>query len=76
MLQVKTYYEEGTPVCFSRVSSLSSLHSGEAQGGVDPGRPLMLQSIEESDKGQMSTSVIENKNIIGMKTALVDRDQR
>ena len=27
--QTCTYYEEGTPVCFSRVSSLSSLHSSD-----------------------------------------------
>ena len=76
VFQVKTYCEEGTPVCFSRVSSLSSLHSSEAQDSVDQGRPVMLQSIDESDKGGLSTSVIENKNAIGMKTALVDRDQR
>ncbi|KAK7095933.1 hypothetical protein V1264_005287 [Littorina saxatilis] len=74
--QMKTYCEEGTPVCFSRVSSLSSLHSSEARDSMDQGRPVMMQSIEESEKGEMSTSVIENKNAIGMKAALVDRRNR
>ncbi|XP_071115935.1 adenomatous polyposis coli protein-like isoform X2 [Haliotis cracherodii] len=64
MDQPKTYCEEGTPVCFSRVSSLSSLHSSEARDLPEShvGRhQLVLSSIEESEKGEaMSTSVIEN----------------
>ena len=46
--QVKTYCEEGTPV-FSRVSSLSSLHSSEAADRQDPSkRPAgPLESIDE-----------------------------
>ena len=32
--QTRTYHEEGTPVCFSRVSSLSSLHSKSVMSGV------------------------------------------
>ncbi|XP_067659901.1 adenomatous polyposis coli protein-like isoform X2 [Haliotis asinina] len=62
--QPKTYCEEGTPVCFSRVSSLSSLHSSEARDLPEShgGRHhLVLSSIEESEKGEaMSASVIEN----------------
>lgn len=75
--QVKTYCEEGTPVCFSRVSSLSSLHSSESRDNQENGRHLeVLQSISETEKGNlMSSSVIENKNAV-VKTALVDRDTR
>ncbi|XP_078329489.1 uncharacterized protein LOC111111223 isoform X2 [Crassostrea virginica] len=53
--QVKTYCEEGTPICFSRVSSLSSLHSSEAQDRqVDSHRSILqntrgLHSIDEND---------------------------
>lgn len=60
--QTKTYCEEGTPVCFSRVSSLSSLHSSEAADrqekrsqGLPPQGPL--QSIEESE--DISNSVVK-----------------
>ncbi|XP_025084132.1 adenomatous polyposis coli protein-like isoform X3 [Pomacea canaliculata] len=74
--QVKTYCEEGTPVCFSRVSSLSSLHSSEARDSQDHGKQMVLQSIDETEKNDaMSTSVIENKNA-AIKTALVDKDTR
>jgi hypothetical protein len=48
--QIKTYCEEGTPICFSRVSSLSSLHSTEAQDrGVQSSSTQVshLQSINE-----------------------------
>ncbi|KAH3746759.1 hypothetical protein DPMN_181175 [Dreissena polymorpha] len=47
--QTKTYCEEGTPVCFSRVSSLSSLHSSEANDRAErvPNGPLTR--IDESD---------------------------
>ncbi|GFS20768.1 adenomatous polyposis coli, partial [Elysia marginata] len=33
--QTKLYCEEGTPTCFSRVSSLSSLHSSEARENAE-----------------------------------------
>ena len=36
----------------------------------------MLQSIDEAEKGEMATSVIENKGAISVKTVLVDRDHR
>ncbi|XP_052692702.1 adenomatous polyposis coli protein-like isoform X2 [Crassostrea angulata] len=53
--QVKTYCDEGTPICFSRVSSLSSLHSSEAQDRqVESHRSNFqntrgLHSIDEND---------------------------
>ena len=56
--QTKTYYEEGTPVCFSRVSSLSSLHSSEAADRQDKNRPSgPLQSIEEAE--DMNSSIVK-----------------
>ena len=56
--QTKTYCEEGTPVCFSRVSSLSSLHSSEAADRQDKSRPQgPLQSIEEAD--DMNNSIVK-----------------
>ncbi|XP_064596590.1 adenomatous polyposis coli protein-like isoform X2 [Liolophura sinensis] len=47
----KTYCEEGTPICFSRVSSLSSLHSADARDRHEgPGKHgCELQSIEEGE---------------------------
>ena len=64
MDQMKMYCEEGTPVCFSRVSSLSSLHSSEANDrnekrppGTIPQGPL--QSIEESDDMNSSMSKMQ-----------------
>lgn len=45
------YCEEGTPVCFSRVSSLSSLHSTDAHDHPDNNQnrgDLTLQSIDEN----------------------------
>ncbi|KAK6178499.1 hypothetical protein SNE40_013282 [Patella caerulea] len=63
MDQTKTYNEEGTPVCFSRVSSLSSLHSSEARDHPD-NRANVLQSIEENEKSDaMTGSVIEKSSI-------------
>ncbi|XP_061185422.1 adenomatous polyposis coli protein-like isoform X2 [Saccostrea echinata] len=56
--QVKTYCEEGTPICFSRVSSLSSLHSSEAQDRqVESNRSNLrnsrgLHSIDENDSAK------------------------
>lgn len=47
--QVKTYCEEGTPVSFSRVSSISSLHSSDANDHELQPRPNVLQSIEENE---------------------------
>ena len=56
--QTKTYCEEGTPVCFSRVSSLSSLHSSEAADRQDKNHPQgPLQSIEEAD--DMNNSIVK-----------------
>ena len=56
--QTKTYCEEGTPVYFSRVSSLSSLHSSEAADRQDKSLPQgPLQSIEEAD--DMNTSIVK-----------------
>ena len=56
--QTKTYYEEGTPVCFSRVSSLSSLHSSEAADRQEKSRPQgPLQSIEEAE--DMNSSIVK-----------------
>ncbi|KAH9509711.1 hypothetical protein Btru_044318, partial [Bulinus truncatus] len=73
MDQTKTYCEEGTPVCFSRVSSLSSLHSSEAREGEGPSRlagtmadKMELENIEEVETPDaMVISVIENKQIAG-----------
>ncbi|KAJ8311478.1 hypothetical protein KUTeg_010833 [Tegillarca granosa] len=51
--QIKTYCEEGTPICFSRVSSLSSLHSSEAQDRQENKlKQTSLQSIEETERGK------------------------
>lgn len=56
--QVKTYCDEGTPICFSRVSSLSSLHSSEAQDRqVESNRSTLrntrgLHSIDENDSAK------------------------
>ena len=53
--QIKTYCEEGTPICFSRVSSLSSLHSTEAHDKGDKSQLNQvshLQSINENDSSQ------------------------
>ena len=56
--QTKTYAEEGTPVCFSRVSSLSSLHSSEAADRQEKTRPQgPLQSIEEAE--DMNSSIVK-----------------
>ncbi|XP_060066041.1 adenomatous polyposis coli protein-like [Ylistrum balloti] len=55
--QIKTYCEEGTPICFSRVSSLSSLHSTEAQDKVGTealNRQLGLTSINENENNKTS----------------------
>lgn len=56
--QTKTYCEEGTPVCFSRVSSLSSLHSSEAADRQEKSRSQgPLQSIEEAE--DMNNSIVK-----------------
>jgi len=47
--QTKTYCEEGTPVCFSRVSSLSSLHSSEAADRQEKRPNGPLQPIHETE---------------------------
>ncbi|KAK0067944.1 adenomatous polyposis coli protein, partial [Biomphalaria pfeifferi] len=64
--QTKTYCEEGTPVCFSRVSSLSSLRSSEARDGDGPFRLVgnMTEKIELDNIEEIETPkarVIENK---------------
>ncbi|KAK6959095.1 adenomatous polyposis coli protein, partial [Biomphalaria glabrata] len=55
--QTKTYCEEGTPVCFSRVSSLSSLHSSEARDGDGPFRLVgnMTEKIELANIEEIET---------------------
>ncbi|XP_041356018.1 LOW QUALITY PROTEIN: adenomatous polyposis coli protein-like [Gigantopelta aegis] len=59
--QTKTYCQEGTPICFSRVSSLSSLHSSEARDCHSDSRQMGLTQIQELDKmDAMTGSVIEN----------------
>ncbi|KAK0067857.1 adenomatous polyposis coli protein [Biomphalaria pfeifferi] len=68
--QTKTYCEEGTPVCFSRVSSLSSLHSSEARDGDGPFRLVgnMTEKIELANIEEIETPearVIENKQAAG-----------
>ncbi|XP_052794606.1 adenomatous polyposis coli homolog isoform X2 [Mya arenaria] len=55
--QMKTYCEEGTPVCFSRVSSLSSLHSSEAADRQEKRPAGPLQRIEETE--DMNGSVLK-----------------
>ena len=58
--QTKTYCEEGTPVCFSRVSSLSSLHSSDANDRQDK-RPVgPLQSIEENEDVNSSLAKLKS----------------
>ncbi|XP_069101780.1 LOW QUALITY PROTEIN: uncharacterized protein [Argopecten irradians] len=55
--QIKTYCEEGTPICFSRVSSLSSLHSTEATDKIGTeglNRQLGLTSINENENNKSS----------------------
>ncbi|KAL3887207.1 hypothetical protein ACJMK2_027157 [Sinanodonta woodiana] len=58
--QPKTYCEEGTPVCFSRVSSLSSLHSSEAadrqECSKQPRPQVALQSIDENE--DLNSSIV------------------
>ena len=59
--QTCTYYEEGTPVCFSRVSSLSSLHSSEtrrdkaksANSSISPQDKNANDSTERADEEQI-----------------------
>ncbi|CAG5118258.1 unnamed protein product, partial [Candidula unifasciata] len=66
--QTKTYCEEGTPVCFSRVSSLSSLHCTEPREGSGNTKhsnitdKVELTCIDETDAPEaLMRSVMENK---------------
>ncbi|GFO31868.1 adenomatous polyposis coli [Plakobranchus ocellatus] len=72
--QTKLYYEEGTPTCFSRVSSLSSLHSSEARENNDclstksnsTGEKVELPCIKEADGADaMLVPALENKTAVG-----------
>ena len=81
--QIKTYCEEGTPICFSRVSSLSSLHSTEAQDrGVQSSSTQVshLQSINEISgtkttlKNQKSMGAPKYMPISGRQKLLSDSD--
>ncbi|KAK3578393.1 hypothetical protein CHS0354_025487 [Potamilus streckersoni] len=81
--QPKTYCEEGTPVCFSRVSSLSSLHSSEAadrlDGSKQPRPQVALQSIDENE--DLNSSIVRmpppsmTSNALRLKSA-GDSDSR
>ena len=57
------YCTEGTPTCFSRVSSLSSLHSGEADEteSSHPSKSDGLESIDENS----SLDTTQNKTLKG-----------
>ncbi|XP_052063943.1 adenomatous polyposis coli protein-like isoform X1 [Mytilus californianus] len=77
--QIKTYCEEGTPICFSRVSSLSSLHSSEAhdRGDKTPTTGVSnLQSINEHDDTPQKKPMCAPKYtpITGRQKLLSDSD--
>ncbi|OWF52755.1 adenomatous polyposis coli homolog [Mizuhopecten yessoensis] len=79
--QIKTYCEEGTPICFSRVSSLSSLHSTEAQdkiGAEGLNRQLGLTSINENENNKSSNremSPSDRRVSTGKYTPLMGRQK-
>ncbi|XP_035829044.1 uncharacterized protein LOC101860060 isoform X1 [Aplysia californica] len=64
--QTRTYYEEGTPVCFSRVSSLSSLHSSEARRDTSGGKSASLTGEVGSPAGREEGGTVEEEEDGGM----------
>ena len=63
----KQYCVEGTPTCFSRASSLSSLHSSEADNESSNNNPRMkdLQSIDENSS--LEITVVQRSNDVTLR---------